>query len=95
MSTKLEEIIDAAQELSPKERLDLINAISRSLQHYWPDRIDSGFWRPIPLVEHADCQGTPVIEKIAELKADFWPEDETADDVITYIYSQRESDRLA
>jgi hypothetical protein len=95
MSTKLEEIIDAAQELSPKERLDLIKAISRSLQDYWLGGIEGGFWQSIPLEERIARQRTPVIKKIMELRAEFWPEDETADDVITYIYSQRESDRLA
>lgn len=33
------------------------------------------------------------IRDITELVADFWPEDESADDLVTYIYEQRLEDR--
>ena len=37
---------------------------------------------------------TPVTD-LADLAADFWPEDETADDINTFIARQRASDRFA
>jgi hypothetical protein len=100
MATSLQDLIDAAEKLSPLEKLDLINALSRSLQHNYAalaefDSLDPvGFWKPQPLEKHLQLQRTPVVGDIAELRADFWPEDESSDDLIEYVYRQREKDRL-
>jgi predicted nucleic acid-binding protein len=58
MGMRLQDPMDAAQKLSPRERLDLISAVSRSLQHAYEE-------------------------------TDFWPKEETPDDLIAYIYRQR------
>jgi hypothetical protein len=39
-------------------------------------------------------RATPVTD-LAELGADFWPEDETADDINDFIARQRAADRLS
>jgi len=93
MSTRLQDLIGAAQKLSPLERLDLIRAISQSLQRAYVEG-DADFWHPETLEQHVRTQNAPVITDISELKADFWPEDESADDLIAYIYQQRNEDRL-
>jgi len=93
MSTKLQELIDEVQKLSPKEKLDLISAISHSLQPVCAERGDQDFWLPKSLETHSRRQGTPVVHDITELKGDSWPKDETADDLIAYIYNQRAEDR--
>ena len=93
MSTKLQNLIDEAQTLSPKEKLDLISEISRSLSPICAEREDGDFWTPTSLETHIRHQRTPVVTDIEELKADFWPEEETADDLIGYIYDQRTEDR--
>ena len=92
MNAKLQALIDAAQELSPLEKLDLIAAVSQSLYRaYQQTQPAADFWSPKPLEQLIQSQ--PVTD-IADLRADFWPEDESADDLIDYIYKQREEDRL-
>jgi hypothetical protein len=93
MSTKLQTVIEAIQELSPLEQLQLIGVISRSLSRtYQQSAPATDFWGPQTLEERAETQGARPIEQIASLAADFWPEDESADDVIDYIYEQRRED---
>ena len=40
------------------------------------------------------AQNKQPVTNIADLAADFWPEQETADDIIEYLYQQRQEDRL-
>lgn len=94
MNTTLQELIDAAQKLSPAEKLDLITAVSQSLRLVCAGTEAPDFWEPRTLEYHIQAQGTSVVAEIAELKADFWPEQETADDLINYVYQQRSEDRL-
>ena len=91
MGMRLQDLIVAAQKLLPRERLDLISAVSRSLQCAYEE---ADFWKPRSLEQHIRLQGTSVVADIAELRADFWPEEETSDDLIAYIYHQRAEDRL-
>jgi hypothetical protein len=94
MNTKLQTIIEAIQELSPLEQLQLISMISRSLSRtYQRLAPEAGFWEPQTLEQTAQAQGVRPIEQIASVAGDFWPEDESADDVIGYIYEQRREDR--
>jgi len=78
------------------ERLRLISAVSQSLHHDdqrlqpWRD-----FWRPQTLEQHIQRQQTQPLTDISDLQAGFWPAEEPADDIIAYIYQQRERDRLA
>lgn len=46
------------------------------------------------LAQMAKAQGVPVIKNVGDLAVDFWPEDESADDVNGYIYRQRRDDRM-
>ena len=88
-------MINAAQGLSPLEQLQLIGAISKVLQircqHSLPP---ANFWHSRPVEELAQVQNKQPVTDIAELHVDFWPEEETADKVIEYIYEQRREDRL-
>lgn len=46
------------------------------------------------LAQLAVAQGVPVVRDVADLAVDFWPEDESADDINSYIYRQRYDDRI-
>ena len=95
MTMKLQTLIEAVQELSPREQLNLISVISRSLYHSYRQMqpvID--FWEPQRLEQLAEAQQTQPITNFGNLRAGFWPEDESADDFIEYIYRQRYEDRL-
>lgn len=91
----LQSIIDAAQELSPLEQLQLIEAVSEFLQlKYQISRPTEDFWNPQSVEELVQAQNKQPVTNIADLAVDFWPEQETADDIIEYIYQQRQEDRL-
>jgi hypothetical protein len=95
MTPKLQALIEAAQELSPLEQLNLISAVSQSLHRNYQrlqPRVD--FWHPQTLEQHIQAQQTQPITDIADLQVSFWPEEESADDIIEYIYQQRQEDRL-
>lgn len=95
MSTKLQTLIEAAQELSPIEQLNLISSISQFLHHnYQQTNLAGDFWEPKTLEQLIQAQQTRVITNIVDLGADFWPEEESVDDFIDYIYQQRREDRL-
>jgi hypothetical protein len=94
MTASLNSLIEAAKELSPLERLDLISAITQSLQDSYQQLLPAvDFWEPKALEYFSEAQRTQPVSDIAELRADYWPEEESADDLITYIYDQRQEDR--
>lgn len=84
--TTIEEVRQAARKLLPVEQLQLIQELLRGLEHSYhqaDNAIPVGIRRTAPVTD------------LAELAADFWPEDETADDINTFIASQRAADRLS
>ena len=86
MTTSVERVFRAVQHLSPAEQLELIQAISQSLQRqYQPINADA-----IP----PSVKRTPPITDLTHLAADFWPEDESADDINAYVAQQRREDRM-
>ena len=94
ITPRLQAVINAVQELSLLEQLDLLQALSRSVQTSYLDVSSAEeFWKPKTLEEHLAQQQPKRVVDIADLKADFWPEDESADDLISYIYGQRREDQ--
>ena len=53
------------------------------------------FWKPKTIEEHLKANPVDTVKDIDDLKVDFWPEDESADDFIKYTYGQRKEDREA
>jgi hypothetical protein len=95
MTTKLQTLIEAAQELSPLEKLSLISIVSQSLYHnYQQTQTAVDFWETQTLEQLIQAQQTQPITNIAKLRGTFWPEDESANDFIEYIYQQRCEDCL-
>jgi hypothetical protein len=86
MTANVEQVLQEAQHLSPAEQLELIQAISQSLLRQYR-KVESD---AIP--KHV--QRTPPVTDLAQLAADFWPEDESADDINAYIAQQRREDRM-
>jgi hypothetical protein len=86
MTTSVERVFQAVQHLSPAEQLELIQAISQSLRRQYQqteaDTIPKTVKRTAPVTD------------LAQLAADFWPGDESADDINAYIAQQRRDDRL-
>jgi len=86
MTARVEHVLQAAQHLSPAEQLELIHALSQALlrqyQQTESDAIPPHVKRSAPVTD------------LADLAADFWPEDESADDINDYIAQQRREDRM-
>jgi hypothetical protein len=95
MTPKLQTLIDTAQELSPLEQVELIQAVSQLLyRHYQKILPSTDFWQPLTLEQIVQTQQVPPVSDVSALQADFWPKEESADDFIEYVYQQRAEDRL-
>jgi hypothetical protein len=96
MTDNLQTVIEAAEQLSPNEQIELIEAVSRSLQNkYLPQRVLETVQELFPAKTiPAEIKRTMPVQDLSQLKANFWPEDETADDINTFIEQQRRADLL-
>jgi hypothetical protein len=91
MTATIESVIAAAQQLTPREQLEVIQSLSRILLQQYTENIsvESQSKPSIPSYIHR----TQPVTSLAQLAADFWPDDETADDINNYITRQRTADR--
>ena len=95
MTANLQTLIHSAQQLTPVEQIELINAVSRLLyQHYQQGSPVTDFWQTMPIEQIVASQQTQPASDISALKADFWPDDESADDFIEFVQQQRQEDCL-
>lgn len=89
----LQRAIEAAQLLSPREKYQLIEVVARSLAQ--ADDLEAqsaAFMRGRTLDELIAEQRPLVVEDLDARAADFWPEDESADDINAYVEAQRRAD---
>jgi predicted membrane chloride channel (bestrophin family) len=86
MTSSVERVLQVVQHLSPTEQLELIQAISQSLLHQYHQSEANA-------IPHSIKRTLPATD-LAQLAADFWPEEETADDINNYVAQQRREDRL-
>lgn len=84
----VESVLDEAQTLSPVEQLQLIQALSQTLQRRYKQQLSVD---TIP----ASVKRSQPVTALSELAVDFWPEDESADDINTFIAQQRAADRMS
>lgn len=84
--TNVEEVRIAARKLKPVDQLQLIQELLRDLQQ--------NYYQPAHTIPASVRRAAPVSD-LAELAADFWPEDETADDINDFIAQQRATDRTS
>lgn len=95
MSPQLQQLIAAVHTLSPREKLELLEAIARELQQMEAlMEASSAFWSRRSLDGITQGQPAPVITDVRALAVDFWPEDERADDINQFIAEQRHVDRI-
>lgn len=92
MTDELRSILTAARALSPREKLELLEAISRDLQQAYALVDESAaFWTPPSLEELAE--NVPVVDDLHMLAADFWPQEDSADLLNQFVAEQRQADR--
>ena len=97
MTAALRAILAATESLSPQEKAELINHLSTSLLHSDKASGDgssgASFWHQATLEEVATEQTAQPIRHIDDLTADWWPPDETADQINAFTDRQRHEDR--
>lgn len=91
MQMKLQDLIDASQDLTPVEQIQLLNALTQSLYRL---QINKQREAMSPDSVHA-FNRTPPVTDLSSFIADFWPENESADDLNDFIYQQRQADYSA
>jgi hypothetical protein len=87
----VQSVVNAARKLSPIEQLEVIQALSEALQQFVaksPAFTDTTTSHLPDYVRRA-----PPITNLEFLAADFWPEDESADDINAFVRKQRLSER--
>ena len=90
ITASLQQAIEAAQRLTPREKYQLIEAIAHSLAQADALEVRSAsFIRGRTLDDLIAEQQPPVVTDLDTLAADFWPEDESSDDINDYIEDQR------
>ena len=95
MTHQLQKVIDAVRALSPLEQLELMQILSQSLAQAYPHALNTAaFWTPRSIEDIARDQKTPVVTDISTLAVDFWPSDESTDDILAFIAEQRHTDRM-
>lgn len=97
MTTDVEEILEAVRSLPPAKQFEVLQSLARSLGEPLSPLASASadFWSGRSLEELASEQGVHVARDLDELAMPDWPADETADDLIAYVRSQREADRKA
>jgi hypothetical protein len=86
VTTNVQRLFEDVQQLSPSEQLKLIQLLTQSLSQHF-QRTDGS---AIP----ADVTRSAPVRDLGELVADFWPEDESPDDINSYIAQQRHEDLM-
>jgi len=93
-TTTVQAVVAAAQQLSPTEQLEVIQALTRLLQqHYLQPISRDGGGNDASLLFPATVRRTAPLTDLRAFAADFWPEDESADDINAYIARQHTADR--
>lgn len=94
MTTRLQEVIDAARSLSPLQQLEVMQAISQSLAQDYPHALRSAaFWDSRSIEETGGEQQVQTVTDISSLAVDFWPDEESADDLLGFMAAERRADR--
>lgn len=95
MALDLQTVIAAVHALPLSEKLEVLQALSDDLsQLYTLEAGSSAFWLPKTLEELRVAQPAPVVTDVRTLATDFWPEEETAEDLNRFIAEQRRRDRV-
>jgi hypothetical protein len=85
MTPQLQQVLTAARALSPRDKLELLEAISHDLQQSYTFTEESAaFWSPRSIDELVQTQAASVVTDVRALAVDFWAEDESADDINHY-----------
>src|SRR5262245_27900239 len=96
MTQRAYQIMEVARSLSVPERLELIQAVSKSVAEDCTNKAPQPeFWVVRPLKETIPERAIPVVQDVSALAGSFWPEEETTEEFLGFLAEQRLADRLA
>jgi hypothetical protein len=94
MTTKVQDIVAEARQLSPVEQLGLIRTLLELLQSEYRQADSQSQSATQDMIPSSVARAKPVRD-LDEYAADFWPDDESLDELNSYIQQQRTADRLS
>jgi len=93
MTVQVQRVIETVRAFPISDQIEVLQAISENLQRNNTLEISSTeFWQSRSIEELARLQSAPVITDIGALAADFWPDDESADEFNNYVNERRRAD---
>ncbi|NKQ34662.1 MAG: hypothetical protein HF973_03505 [Chloroflexi bacterium] len=96
MAVKLKTVINDARTLSPQEQLQLISALTQSLQlAYLEYATKTGFWQPEPIDQLVEKQQPVTINDLNDLAGNVWPEGDSIDDFLAFLEQERKEDKMS
>jgi hypothetical protein len=95
MTPQLESAIAAIQSLSPTERQQLLQILIQSdlSSNYQTDlkTLSTQFWQGTTLNQLLTTQTPTTVYNLREFAADFWPEEDSIEDFLTFLRQQRQA----
>lgn len=95
MTTNVRDILEAARTLPPREQLELLQGIAQSLAETLENPLNTAsteFRSQRSIEELAQARDVPVVTDVHTLAMPEWPDDETVDDLISFVQEQRAAD---
>lgn len=95
MSSDVEDILAAVHGLPLQEQREVLRRLTESLTSDDDEiaRASANFWKSRSLDEIIREQNIKPIDDLSVLASSVWPEDESLDDFLDFIYGQRRADR--
>ncbi|MEO1400711.1 MAG: hypothetical protein AAFV72_05575 [Cyanobacteria bacterium J06635_1] len=94
MTPQLEAAIAAIQPLSPTERQQLLQILTQcdSASNSQPGlkALSTQFWQGLSLQQLRATQTPTIVHSLKDLAADFWPEEDSIEDFLTFLREQRQ-----
>lgn len=94
MTPKLEAALAAIQPLSPAERQQLLQILTQDqlAEESLAELKSLGlqFWQGVSLQQLRTTQTPATVHNLKDLAADFWPQEDSIEDFLTFLHQQRQ-----
>ena len=88
MSPEIEAAIAAIQKLSSWERQQVLQILMKQGDI---EQLSHQFWQGVSLDEVLESQNPITVNQPQKLTVEFWPEEESIDDFLTFLREERQS----
>jgi hypothetical protein len=90
MTPQLQAAIIAIQPLTPPERQQLLQLLTQNTPITLLKQLSNQFWQGTPIAQLLLNQTPITLRKISDLKADFWPEEDSIEDFLLFRKNQQQ-----